>query len=424
MTRCSIRTTFRRLVVPIAALAALGATGGVVTTAVAASADADLPSQQLRFIDNSRGNIVYSVLATGPNQKGKVVSTCVATPGHVTDKANWWWSGRTNVDTFRSNNCTGAHATVHLWFDVNPTTYWRCLEDAPPYPDYSCGEAKPAPRKRLVVMGDSYASGEGTYNGGNNPAPSVNYDPRTATWTDRCHRSPAAYGPLLGVEGPDFVACSGATTGTIVRGSNGENSQLSRLDANVGTVILSAGGNDVGFSNVLGQCVDVPGFHGRSFSDCQGAVAAAYAKMPAALASLTSLYGTIGGRTAGAHLVVMGYPRLFPAGGHFGCNWIGEDRQRMINQATDAFDDQLRARTGAIRGATFVDVRALFTGHEVCGGTSGAFINDLQLHIAGTNCPDWYVVDGVCSQSFHPNVPGYRAEAQLLASLIGPHPGR
>jgi hypothetical protein len=134
-----------------------------------ARADSGLPSQQLRFIDNTRGNVVYSILVKGPNQYGKTVRVCVPTPGPVTDKADWWWSGHTTVDTFRSNNCSGPLATAHLWFDVDPVTYSRCLVDTLPYLEYNCGAAKapsapPPPPPAPIHVGDgSYGSATPSY---------------------------------------------------------------------------------------------------------------------------------------------------------------------------------------------------------------------------------------------------------------------
>jgi len=102
------------------------------------------------------------------------------------------------------------------------------------------------------------------------------------------------------------------------------------------------------------------------------------------------------------------------------CRSATEPRQKIINDATDYFVDQIKATVGRVHGATFVDVRQLFTGHEVCGSTNGAFINDLQTDMGTAhNCPEDYLVEGSCSQSYHPDVAAYRAEADLLGGLIG-----
>ncbi len=98
---------------------------------------------------------------------------------------------------------------------------------------------------RFVALGDSYSSGEGLYL----------YSTGTDTSSDRCHRSPLAYGPLLSYvdrqhRGFAFVACSGATTADLSAPNHlypTEAPQLAALSSATRTVTLTLGGNDVGF---------------------------------------------------------------------------------------------------------------------------------------------------------------------------------
>jgi hypothetical protein len=285
----------------------------------------------------------------------------------------------------------------------------------------------PAPNpspNRVVVLGDSYASGQGTYNNGSDTSvPAVDYYAPTASGSDHCHRSPAAYAPLLGVAAADFVACNGATTSDIIKGRPGEEPlpQLRILDHTVGTVILSAGGDDVGFANVLTNCTDVPLASAHSLADCMKAVNTAVGQVPSTMKDLAALYKTIEERTNNAHLVVVGYPDIFPPGGDSHCNWIDPIRQSVISAAGNILDDQIKATVKSIPHANFVEVRDLFKGHEVCGSTHGSYFNDLQTNaLLAHNCPDNYLVPGaaVCSQSYHPNVPAYKAEADLIRGLL------
>ncbi len=48
----------------------------------------------------------------------------------------------------------------------------------------------------------------------------------------------------------DFVACAGATTTSLVSGG-----QLTALDADTELVTLTIGGNDIGWSSVVGACL-------------------------------------------------------------------------------------------------------------------------------------------------------------------------
>ncbi len=117
-------------------------------------------------------------------------------------------------------------------------------------------------------MGDSYSSGEGL-------------EPNATTYispsnTDGCHRSTQAYPDLvaqsLGLDLPTFntyttgaqpptnafVACSGATTDDVLNGFKGEPSQIPpTISPSVQYVTLTAGGDDLGFSGVIGDCTDV-----------------------------------------------------------------------------------------------------------------------------------------------------------------------
>ena len=96
------------------------------------------PSQQLTFFDDTAGPLVHSIFVQGPNQNGIAATVCVATPTHTTIPSNWWWSARSYVYTYYSNNCTGQQVTPRLWIDIDGHTPYRCLSDVPPYSDWSC----------------------------------------------------------------------------------------------------------------------------------------------------------------------------------------------------------------------------------------------------------------------------------------------
>ncbi len=89
-------------------------------------------------------------------------------------------------------------------------------------------------------------------------------------------------------------------------------------------------------------------------------------------------------RTNGAQVIVVGYPKLFPEGGHDGCNGINPARQVRLNQATDRVDDAIRSKVGEMPGATFLPVGPVLVGHEICGATAESYINDLQLNVSGS----------------------------------------
>jgi hypothetical protein len=273
---------------------------------------------------------------------------------------------------------------------------------------------------RFVVRGDSYASGEGTFH--SSSGESIDYYPSTATAQDRCHRSPAAYGPLLGTAPADFVACSSARVVDVLNGSNSEPSQMDVFQRSPGTitdVVINAGGDDVGFVDVLVNCTDVPIFHSTTLATCSAAVAQARARVAAAAVALRDLYGRILAAAPNAHLLVLGYPRLYPYGGVLSCGFVNPQRQGLLNAAADYIDDRIKAAVAGTPRASFLDIRPMFDGHEACGSTDGPFLNDLQADFGPLQqCPAIYLLDQACMQSYHPNVRGYAAEAALIRGAL------
>lgn len=196
-----------------------------------------------------------------------------------------------------------------------------------------------------VALGDSYSSGVG--------AGSYISD------SGDCKRSTKAY-PYLwaAANSPSsftFVACSGATTSTVASG------QLGALSSSTSLVSVTAGGNDVGFANVMQDCV----LSGESA--CLAAVDAAVAKVNNTLPSgLSSLYASIHSKAPQAHVVVLGYPRFYKIGGS--CIAGLSDKERTaINNASDVLNGVI-AKQAANAGFTFSGVADEFTGHELCSG--------------------------------------------------------
>ncbi|RYZ26686.1 MAG: hypothetical protein EOP01_08690, partial [Propionibacteriaceae bacterium] len=125
-------------------------------------------------------------------------------------------------------------------------------------------EASRARVSPYVALGDSFSSGEGA--GG--------YDPATDTANDRCHRSGSAYPELVAAAESSrrpltFAACSGALTYDLSHPNHlyaSEPAQDEALGKGNRKVSLTIGGNDLGFADVLGACLAVPGRDGRGCS--------------------------------------------------------------------------------------------------------------------------------------------------------------
>ncbi len=208
-----------------------------------------------------------------------------------------------------------------------------------------------------VALGDSYSSGVGAgsyLNDGSNCKRSTNAYPYL--WKNA--HSPSTF---------KFVACTGARTGDIL------NSQISALDSSTTLVSISVGGNDAGFASTMQTCVL------SSDDDCINAVNTAknYA-LNTLPGQLDNVYSAIKAKAPNAHVVVMGYPRIYKIGGDciFG---IGDTKRTAINGAADTLDGVL-AKRAANAGFAFGDVRSIFTGHEICGNLT-TWLNSTTLPV-------------------------------------------
>jgi lysophospholipase L1-like esterase len=156
--------------------------------------------------------------------------------------------------------------------------------------------------KKWVAMGDSYSSGEGN-------AP---FDNGTATSTDECHRSPNAWARLAASAGGYqmlHIACSGAVLDDVKYGKSTEKSQIDQLGSLPGgaasLVTITIGGNDMGFSTILGSC--------RFYVACLTNLPSNQATADNISSRLVSdLIPKIKAKAPNAKIVLVGYPRLFP----------------------------------------------------------------------------------------------------------------
>ncbi|WP_405190469.1 SGNH/GDSL hydrolase family protein [Streptomyces anulatus] len=213
-----------------------------------------------------------------------------------------------------------------------------------------------------VALGDSYSSGVG--------AGSYLSD------SGDCRRSTNAY-PYLwqAANSPtsfDFVACSGATTSSVA------SSQLGVLSSSTSLVSVTAGGNDVGFADVMQDCVL------SSEATCISSVNNAVSQMNNTLpGSLDSLYDGIRARAPQAQVVVLGYPRFYKLAGSCVAG-LSEVERTAINNASDVLNDVI-AKRSADAGFTFSSVVDEFTGHELCSGD--AWLHSVSVPIYNSYHP-------------------------------------
>jgi lysophospholipase L1-like esterase len=274
------------------------------------------------------------------------------------------------------------------------------------------------PTPVYVALGDSYSSGEGAC------APvtltGCRYLAGTNTNADQCHRSHNAYPVRESARlhkgwRTVFVACSGAETSNVLTtGQYGEPAQLAALGVGAGRVVklvtLTIGGNDAGFASAVGTCVQAHLFG----SSCHGRVT--WAISTATLkARLVATYAAIHAAAPKAHVVVLGYPRLFSPKpkATVPCDVAAVD-SKAFSKAEDALNATIASavrKADALAGkrfASFVDDGKVFAGHELCAGPiKASYLNGLELTSTGAR-----------AESFHPNRSGQSVLATHLRKVL------
>ncbi len=274
---------------------------------------------------------------------------------------------------------------------------------------------------RYVAMGDSYSSGEGAWD----YEEGTDFDDRDDLWPfnddeedhNRCHRSSNAYSQILAgnndfVGGSSFVACSGAEQDDLDdpnNGQTGEDPQMDALGDDVSLVTMSLGGNDLGFADVVKDCI-INGQGGVSFIDtCQEKHDDRIEDRLVTLrAELLQRYLDIKAAAPNARVIIVGYPQLFvdnPSDSYH--DLLFKEDQVWMNQKAAELNAMLRdvAREA---GVEFVDPTEAFRDHGI--GSDDPWINDLDLGGPGLSVSD--------PSSFHPNADGHAALADLLQAQI------
>jgi lysophospholipase L1-like esterase len=228
--------------------------------------------------------------------------------------------------------------------------------------------ASAASAVHYVALGDSYASGVGA----------GSYTSASGS----CDRSLNAYSQLwANAHAPaSYVstACSGAKTTDVTA------NQLGPLSSTTTLVSLTIGGNDVGFSGVMEDCVLY------STDSCVAEVDAEDNTARSSLPGwLDTTYNAIRAHAPNAKVVVVDYPRFYHDLWY--CVGLSSTDRQKINEGADVLDSVISA-AATRHGFAFADVRAAFAnGHEICDGSSS------WLHSV-----DWSDI----GQSYHPNAAG------------------
>ncbi len=325
----------------------------------------------------------------------------------------------------------------------------------------------------VVSMGDSFISGEGGRWDGNS---SRSYGDRRGTdraaykrrgwWrydeslvygesaSNGCHRSDVA--PVVSseieVDALINLACSGAATKHLIRSANGgsshkgEPSQADQLvevagQYNVEMIVVSIGGNDLGFSSIIVDCaIDYLTSSSRNPRTCNedqqrtidNKMDGAMAGVDTVLDEIHSIMAEAGYIRGHYRVVLQSYASPVPSGDEFryresGWSRTTKGRCPFWNEdatwARDSFVPQLSARlaeVAASSGAEFLDMQDALEGREACAKTVSQGSGD---NAEWSRFVSLGLVQGDMQESLHPNARGQQANGTCLRMLFESAPG-
>jgi lysophospholipase L1-like esterase len=373
------------------------------------------------------------------------LSTCDAVPQTITRAVNCQSRDLLNTG-FINSQIPGFIGVRYIRFlDDNSISFYASYKDGSEtkYAQYLLSTNDlPANQQQYLALGDSYISGEGTFK----------YIPGTDTGTNTCHVSLLSYPYLIGhdlnYDSYHSVACSGATTDDIINtsptyvGQADKSDGISRilLDGNglstgyltnftpgyinqldfVKTyrpqvVTVSIGGNDMGFSDILKQCVTPIPTKLTCYSTYEDRQELVNLINNTVFPNLVKTYAAIKKASpTGTRIYTIGYPQIAMAGGDCGVNVALNDDEVLFSQQIINYLDGVIARAAAKSGVYYVNTQNAFDGHRLCeaGPGDGVAVNGLT---AGNDRPK-QIGGPLGDESYHPTVFGHQLlEASILS---------
>ncbi|MFI6062245.1 GDSL-type esterase/lipase family protein [Streptomyces sp. NPDC051286] len=357
----------------------------------------------------------------------------------------------------------------------------------------------------VVSMGDSYISGEGGRWAGNagssatgsawgtdraavncNGEESVCDHDLTKVYGDTsydqggsaCDRSDSA--EIRGLTFEDVpverrfnIACSGATTDNVTTtGFKGQRPQIDDLrdiaqNNDVRLVVLSIGGNDLKFADILQDCVKAYFYPSLFNKGCRDAkekefadgLGPARAKVVQSVEAIRTTLREAGQEDGTYQIVLQSYPNPLPLGGDYrdpenaplppanysrylrgGCPFLDADSDWAHTSVVPRISAMLRGAANEA-GVSFLDLQDAFAGHELCNRTTRQADSSRTLASpVPAEQAEWvrwvpYVIEGLKDlpwqaqgnqqEAIHPNHYGQQALSACLtqiAARLGDNP--
>lgn len=217
-----------------------------------------------------------------------------------------------------------------------------------------------------------------------------------------CRRSTASYASQLArTTGSAFtdLSCPGATTSVV-------QAQAAAIPSTSTTVLVQAGGNDIGFGDVAGACTI------GGANSCSAALKAASQALASLSPQVHAVLAQAHSRAPDADIVLVGYPSLVqgvvPCSGSLVGMLLGPDRLTKVAQLQHRLDRTLKTalrdwkRANAVAHARFVDWPQQVNAHSLC------------------SAEPWYVVPGSgdLADLLHPTLAAHTAQAASLAARL------
>ncbi len=249
------------------------------------------------------------------------------------------------------------------------------------------------------ALGDSYAAGPLIPNQSLNPLGCLRSDHNYA------HLTASAKGLSL-----TDVSCSGATTDDMTEAQNVEPGpnppQFNGLSVGTDIVSLTIGGNDIGFAEILENCITYNPFSTpcKNQYDSGGHDQLAE-RIENAAPKVAAVLQGIHERSPSARVFVVNYPDILPSG--YGC-WptvpLGWGDVPYLHATEERLNSML-ASEAASHGATLVDWYGPSIGHDSCKSSGTRWVEPL--------------VPGELAAPVHPNKAGMAGAAAVLEAAIG-----
>lgn len=336
----------------------------------------------------------------------------------------------------------------------------------------------------VISLGDSFISGEaGRWQGNGNSvwgsrygtdlaAYSCNsaetvcfYDPTRAygsSYYNGCNRSTGAEihhlsavrvnGRTVGIAEDDRIniACSGATTDNVLRTPfKGERPQIEQLAdhaaaKDVKLIVLSIGGNDIGFGDVIADCVKGFSLHKSLGWHCSkrlgpqmpGRIDAMSAKVEEVLEAIQGTMSDAGYQDSDYRLVLQTYPSPIPRGADNrypetnarlytgGCPFYNDDSDWARDTLIPALAEAHERTAESVDGVEFLDLQDALDGHEVCAaGVQQSASGDTLVNPLPKAESEWarFIVSGLSQgqqqESMHPNFYGQQQMGACLNAM-------